>query len=243
MHGAKSRPATMSVRPTADEFAATTAGASTRLKAEMLADPAGPGGNSRHRPAGPTWNRQSLPAKAGKHVIVEKPLEVALPPLPPHHRGLPQSGRGASPQSFPPASTQSRASSCKAGGGPGPSSRLTMGDAYVKSYRTSQYSDGRRMARGTSGDGRRQRAGDRTGDHSVDLLAWLIGPVAEDPFARSRCWPTAVAPWKRGGRPQCGLPDRALGSSKRHRLPRLSETGSFASAARHEMTERKEFRQ
>jgi UDP-N-acetyl-2-amino-2-deoxyglucuronate dehydrogenase len=114
-------------------------------------------------------------AKAGKHVIVEKPLEITLKRCDAIIRACEASGVTLStvfPSRFHEASRE-----LKRAVDSGRFGRLTLGDAYVKWYRTQQYYD--------SGAWRGSWALDGGGAlmnqavHSVDLLAWLMGPVVE----------------------------------------------------------------
>jgi UDP-N-acetyl-2-amino-2-deoxyglucuronate dehydrogenase len=114
-------------------------------------------------------------AKAGKHVIVEKPLEVTLKKCDRIIRACEQNGVQLAtvfPSRFHDSSVKlKRAIEGERFG------RLTIGDAYVKWFRTQQYYD--------SGAWRGTWALDGGGAlmnqaiHSVDLLTWLMGPVKE----------------------------------------------------------------
>jgi UDP-N-acetyl-2-amino-2-deoxyglucuronate dehydrogenase len=114
-------------------------------------------------------------AKAGKHVIVEKPLEVTLKKCDKIIRACEENGVKLStvfPSRFHDSSVK-----MKRAIDAGRFGRLTVGDAYVKWFRTQQYYD--------SGAWRGTWALDGGGAlmnqavHSVDLLAWLMGPVKE----------------------------------------------------------------
>lgn len=114
-------------------------------------------------------------AAAGKHLIVEKPLEVTLAKCDEIIDAAQKAGVTLStvfPSRFHPAS-QTLKKAVEAGR----FGKLTLGDAIVKWYRTQQYYD--------SGVWRGTWALDGGGAlmnqaiHSVDLLAWLMGPVAE----------------------------------------------------------------
>lgn len=112
-------------------------------------------------------------AKAGKHVIVEKPLEVTLPRCDKMIRACEQNGVVLAtifPSRFHESSILIKNAVDK-----GRFGRLTMGDAYVKWYRTQQYYDSGAW-RGTwklDGGGALMNQA----IHSVDLLTWLMGPV------------------------------------------------------------------
>jgi len=114
-------------------------------------------------------------AKAGKHVIVEKPLEVTLKRCDAIIRACEAAGVTLStvfPSRFHDASRE-----LKRAVDAGRFGRLTLADAYVKWYRSQAYYD--------SGAWRGTWALDGGGAlmnqaiHSVDLLTWIMGPVVE----------------------------------------------------------------
>lgn len=114
-------------------------------------------------------------ARAAKHVIVEKPLEITLRRCDRIIRECEKAGVVLStifPSRFHESSRE-----MKRAVDAGRFGRLTVGDAIVKWYRTQQYYD--------SGDWRGTWELDGGGAlmnqaiHSVDLLCWLMGPVAE----------------------------------------------------------------
>jgi predicted dehydrogenase len=114
-------------------------------------------------------------ARAGKHVIIEKPLEITLKKCDRIIRECEKAGVQLAtvfPSRFHDSSVKLR----RAIDG-GRFGKLTMGDAYVKWFRTQQYYD--------SGAWRGTWALDGGGAlmnqaiHSVDLLTWLMGPVVE----------------------------------------------------------------
>ncbi len=114
-------------------------------------------------------------AKAGKHVIIEKPLEITLERCDKIIQVCEKNNVVCS-TIFP-----SRFHSCsillKEAIDAGRFGRLSLGDAFVKWFRTQEYYD--------SGKWRGTRSLDGGGAlmnqaiHSVDLLTWLMGPVAE----------------------------------------------------------------
>lgn len=114
-------------------------------------------------------------AQAGKHVIVEKPLEITLSRCDKIIAACKKAGvkLGAIfPSRFHESSLE-----MKRAVESGRFGRLTLGDAYVKWYRSQSYYDSGAW-RGTwelDGGG----ALINQAIHSVDLLAWLMGPVAE----------------------------------------------------------------
>jgi predicted dehydrogenase len=114
-------------------------------------------------------------AKAGKHVIVEKPLEITLSRCDAIIRAC-ENGRVKLSTIFPSRFHESSIEMKRAIDGQR-FGRLTLGDAYVKWYRTQAYYDSGKW-RGTwqlDGGGALMNQA----VHSVDLLTWLMGPVAE----------------------------------------------------------------
>ncbi len=114
-------------------------------------------------------------AKAGKHVIVEKPLEITLKRCDKIIQAC-QANNVVLSTIFPSRFHQSSQTLKKAIEA-GKFGRLSLGDAYVKWFRSQEYYD--------SGQWRGTWALDGGGAlmnqaiHSVDLLLWLMGPVAE----------------------------------------------------------------
>ncbi len=112
-------------------------------------------------------------ARAGKHVIVEKPLEVTLPRCDRIIEACDKAGVVLS--TIFPSRFHRSARLLKRAIDQQRFGRLTMGDAYVKWYRTQQYYDSGAW-RGTwklDGGGALMNQA----IHSVDLLVWLMGPV------------------------------------------------------------------
>ncbi len=114
-------------------------------------------------------------AEAGKHVVVEKPLEITLGRCDRIIAACARSGVVLStvfPSRFHAASVQ-----LKRAVEQGRFGRLTVGDAYVKWFRSQEYYDSGAW-RGTwelDGGGALMNQA----IHSVDLLTWLMGPVVE----------------------------------------------------------------
>lgn len=114
-------------------------------------------------------------AKAGKHILIEKPLEITTERC----DAIIQACREAGVQLAVTFQSRFHESSqlMKRAVDGGRFGRVTMGDAYVKWYRSQEYYD--------SGAWRGTWALDGGGAlmnqaiHSVDLLLWLMGPVAE----------------------------------------------------------------
>jgi predicted dehydrogenase len=126
-------------------------------------------------PSGAHMEPAVAAARAGKHVIVEKPLEITLKRCDAIIEACKKAGvqLGAIfPSRFHDSSVK-----LKRAIEYGRFGRLTLGDAYVKWYRTQEYYD--------SGAWRGTWALDGGGAlmnqaiHSVDLLTWLMGPVVE----------------------------------------------------------------
>lgn len=158
----------------ADRFAAANGCKSYHTLDEMLADKA-VDIVTIATPSGLHMAPAVAAAKAGKHVIVEKPLEVTLKKCDKIIRACEQNGVQLAtvfPSRFHDSSVK-----LKRAVDAGRFGRITMGDAYVKWFRTQQYYD--------SGAWRGTWALDGGGAlmnqavHSVDLLAWLMGPVQE----------------------------------------------------------------
>lgn len=112
-------------------------------------------------------------ANAGKHVIVEKPLEVTLKRCDKIIEACEKNGVLVS--TIFPSRFHDSSQTLKQAIDSGKFGRLTLGDAYVKWFRTQEYYD--------SGAWRGTWALDGGGAlmnqaiHSVDLLTWLMGPV------------------------------------------------------------------
>jgi len=141
---------------------------------QMLADPA-VDVVTIATPSGAHMEPAVAAACAGKHVIVEKPLEITLRRCDRIIAAC-KKARVVLSTIFP---SRFHASSVelKRAVEQGRFGRLTVGDAIVKWYRTQQYYDSGAW-RGTwelDGGGALMNQA----IHSVDLLTWLIGPVAE----------------------------------------------------------------
>jgi UDP-N-acetyl-2-amino-2-deoxyglucuronate dehydrogenase len=114
-------------------------------------------------------------AAAGKHVIVEKPLEVTLDKC---DRMIEACDRaGVQLATIFPSRFHQSSQLMKQAVDQGRFGRLALGDAFVKWYRTQEYYDSGAW-RGTwelDGGGALMNQA----IHSVDLLLWLMGPVEE----------------------------------------------------------------
>jgi predicted dehydrogenase len=124
-------------------------------------------------PSGAHCDPAVAAAKAGKHIVVEKPLEITLPRCDAIIDACDASGVrlcAIFPSRFSAANM-----ALKDAIDTGRFGRLTMGDTYVKWWRTQEYYD--------SGGWRGTWALDGGGAlmnqaiHNVDLIQWLMGPV------------------------------------------------------------------
>ncbi len=158
----------------ADRFAVSTGCRAYRNLRKFLADPEidvvtiG-------TPSGAHMEPAVAAARAGKHVIVEKPLEVTLRRCDKIIEECDKAGVTLS--SIFPSRFHGPSREIKRAIDRGRFGRLTVGDAIVKWYRTQEYYDSGAW-RGTwklDGGGALMNQA----IHSVDLLAWLMGPVAE----------------------------------------------------------------
>lgn len=114
-------------------------------------------------------------ARAGKHVVVEKPLEITLERCDAIIDACTAAGVrlcAIFPSRFSPANLQ-----LKAAIDSGRFGKLTLGDTYVKWWRTQEYYDsgGWRGTWDLDGGGALMNQA----IHNVDLLTWLMGDVAE----------------------------------------------------------------
>ncbi len=126
-------------------------------------------------PSGAHQDPAVLAAEAGKHVIVEKPLEITLERCDKIISTCEKAGVVLA-TIFPSRFHQS-ARLLKTAVEAGRFGKLSLGDAIVKWYRTQEYYDSG-VWRGTwefDGGGALMNQA----IHSVDLLLWLMGPVAE----------------------------------------------------------------
>jgi predicted dehydrogenase len=159
---------------TADQFAAEQGCRPYHTLDAMLQDPAvdvvviG-------TPSGAHLEPAVAAARAGKHVVVEKPLEITLARCDKILRECERAGVTLS------AIFQARFSEAsqalKRAVDAGRFGRLTLAEAYVKWFRTQAYYDSGQW-RGTwqlDGGGALMNQA----IHTVDLLTWLMGPVAE----------------------------------------------------------------
>jgi predicted dehydrogenase len=158
----------------ADRLAAETGCKAFHRLEDMLADP------RIHivtigTPSGSHLEPAVAAAKAGKHVIVEKPLEITLKRCDAIIAACKKSGVKLS--TILPSRFHDGSRELKRAVDAGRFGQLTLGDAYVKWFRTQAYYDSGAW-RGTwelDGGGALMNQA----IHSVDLLTWLMGPVAE----------------------------------------------------------------
>jgi len=158
----------------ADRFAEAQGCTAYHKLEDMLADPA-VNVVTICTPSGAHLEPAVAAAEAGKHVIVEKPLEVTLERCDTIIAACEKAGVVLStifPSRFHESSRLiKQAVEDKRFG------KLTLGDAYVKWYRSQEYYD-QGAWRGTwalDGGGALMNQA----IHSVDLLCWLMGPVEE----------------------------------------------------------------
>jgi len=172
--GAKLAACFDSVPAAADRLAAATGCKAYHRLDDLLADPAvqlvtiG-------TPSGAHMEPAVAAARAGKHVIVEKPLEITLGRCDKIIAACQKAGVVLS--TIFPSRFHYSGMEIKRAIDQGRFGRLTVGDAIVKWYRTQQYYDSGAW-RGTwqlDGGGALMNQA----IHSVDLLTWLMGPVAE----------------------------------------------------------------
>ncbi len=126
-------------------------------------------------PSGAHMEPTIAAAKAGKHVIVEKPLDVTLERCDAMIRACEEAGVKLA--TIFPSRFHRSSQLIKQAVDAGRFGKLTLGDAYVKWYRTQQYYDSGAW-RGTwklDGGGALMNQA----IHSVDLLLWLMGDVEE----------------------------------------------------------------
>jgi UDP-N-acetyl-2-amino-2-deoxyglucuronate dehydrogenase len=161
--------------PTAAERIANTYKCKAYSKLdEMLADPA-VNIVTIGTPSGAHMEPAVAAAKAGKHVIVEKPLEITLKRCDKIIQACADNKVMLSTV-FPSRFHHSN-QELKRAIDAGRFGKLSLGDAYVKWFRTQAYYDGGKW-RGTwelDGGGALMNQA----IHSVDLLSWLMGPVEE----------------------------------------------------------------
>jgi predicted dehydrogenase len=126
-------------------------------------------------PSGAHMEPAVAAAKAGKHVIVEKPLEVTLKRCDKIIQACEKAGVTLS--AIFPSRFHESSRLLKQAMDQGRFGRLTVGDSFVKWFRTQEYYDSGAW-RGTwqlDGGGALMNQA----IHSVDLLTWLMGPVVE----------------------------------------------------------------
>ncbi len=125
-------------------------------------------------PSGAHAESAMAAAKAGKHVIVEKPLEVTLKRCDAIIEACRKNNVVLS-TIFP--SRFHRASQLlKAAVDAGRFGKLALGSAYVKWFRTQEYYDSKEWRGTQTLDGGGALMNQAI--HSVDLLLWLMGPIA-----------------------------------------------------------------
>lgn len=159
----------------ADKFAAEIPGCTAYYDLdEMLADPR-VNAISICTPSGAHMESCVAAAKAGKHVVVEKPLDVSLARCDAMIKACQDAGVVLA--TIFPSRFHESSQLLKQAIDSGRFGRMTLGDAYVKWWRTQQYYDSGAW-RGTwklDGGGALMNQA----IHSLDLLLWFMGPVTE----------------------------------------------------------------
>jgi predicted dehydrogenase len=158
----------------ADRFAAANGCRAYHALDEMLADPA-VNVVTIGTPSGAHMEPAVAAANAGKHVIVEKPLEITLKRCDAIIEACRRNNVKLS--AIFPSRFHDSSRKMKKAIDSGRFGALTMGDSYVKWFRTQEYYDSGAW-RGTwelDGGGALMNQA----IHSVDLLTWLMGPVVE----------------------------------------------------------------
>ena len=154
----------------ADEFGGTAYDDLTKMLADPAVDIV-----SICTPSGAHREPAVAAANAGKHVIVEKPLEITLERCDAIIEACAKNKVVLS--TIFPSRFHSSSKLLKAAIDAGRFGTLSLGDAYVKWFRTQEYYDSGAW-RGTwelDGGGALMNQA----IHCVDLLTWLMGPVAE----------------------------------------------------------------
>ena len=158
----------------ADRLAESTGCTAYHDLDEMLADPA-VDVVTIGTPSGAHMEPAIAAIRAGKHVIIEKPLEITLKRC---DKIIAEAEKaGVIVSTIFPSRFHDSSIAMKKAMDAGRFGKLTGGDAFVKWYRTQEYYDSGAW-RGTwelDGGGALMNQA----IHSVDLLTWLMGPVAE----------------------------------------------------------------
>jgi len=175
LRGAKLVACVSSRREAAEKFAATHGDVKVYDTLDaMLADPA-VNVVTICTPSGAHLEPAVQAAKAGKHIVIEKPMEITLKRCDAILEACKTNNVQLCPifpSRFSPANL-----ALKQAIDEGRFGRLTLGDTYVKWWRTQQYYDqgGWRGTWALDGGG----AYMNQAIHNVDLLYWLMGDVAE----------------------------------------------------------------
>jgi predicted dehydrogenase len=158
----------------ADRLSQTTGCRAYYKLDELLADPA-VNVVTIGTPSGAHMEPAIAAARAGKHVIVEKPLEITLKRCDAIIEECQKAGVVLS--TIFPSRYHHSSVEMKRAVDDGRFGRLTVGDAIVKWYRSQQYYDSGAWRGSWELDGGGALMNQAI--HSVDLLAWLMGPVVE----------------------------------------------------------------
>ncbi|MDR1626286.1 MAG: Gfo/Idh/MocA family oxidoreductase [Spirochaetia bacterium] len=124
-------------------------------------------------PSGTHLDAALAAARAGKHLIVEKPIEVTLPRIDGIIEACEENGVSLAGVFMSRYHGAARALKGALDGGR--FGRLTLGSAYIKWWRSQEYYDkgGWRGTRQFDGGGALMNQG----IHAIDLLQWFMGPV------------------------------------------------------------------
>jgi predicted dehydrogenase len=145
----------------------------TKLE-EMLADPQ-VDAVTIATPSGAHMEPAVAAARAGKHVLVEKPLEITLKRC---DRMIDACEKaGVKLGAIFPSRFHAASQTLKKAVDAGRFGTLTLGDSYVKWFRTQEYYDSGAWRGTWEFDGGGALMNQAV--HSVDLLTWLMGPVVE----------------------------------------------------------------
>ncbi len=158
----------------AEKFAAGHSCKAYRSFDELLADPAVQVVNV-CTPSGAHLDPAVAAAKAGKHVVVEKPLEITLARCDAIIDAC--AAAGVRLVTIFPSRFGGANLALKRAVDAGRFGRLTLGDVYVKWWRTQEYYDGGGWRGTWSLDG--GGAYMNQAIHNVDLIQWLVGDVVE----------------------------------------------------------------